>query len=140
MRTYYKVWLNDSIIEYGYNENKQIPVICKRISVTKGIFREIITKKLIYPTSLSQPIKGLTYEVEIETKCESPFHIHNHYKEITNKEVESWLNTMDKNSIKYYINNINRIEEKVRQYQSKQNEERIASKNIKKSLRKIKTR
>lgn len=147
MTKYYRVYLNEYLIGNVIHMDKQHPVICKRNSITEKfysefVFTEIITGKVIYPSTMELR-KSLTYEMrtgyhEIKPHCE----------EISSVEVKEWLNNMNEESVKEYINDINRVEKmaidayeedqqnkKEERYQSK-----IASKTIKRALRKIKQR
>ena len=63
-------------------------------------------------------------------------------------EVEEWLQSMDKESLKEYVDTLNKLEddaiihydERMQTVLEKQNKEKNSRKNVKKTLKKIKTR
>lgn len=151
MTKYYKVWLNEDMVGYKsqmYRFSDDNYIICKRsintyIKDIGAIFREIITNKIVYPSSDTK-IRGLTYDIVCEIFW-SEKRIIAQYKEITASEVQEWLKNMDEESLKAYVEKINKLEakaiecydeEKHKKLEEKE-QNRNASKSIKRTLRKI---
>lgn len=67
---------------------------------------EIITGKVIYPSTLELR-ECLTYELKVGYHEIGP-----HCKEISAVEVKEWLKNIDEKSLKKYIDDINRLEQK----------------------------
>ena len=123
MAKYYKVFL----------EYENFCMVCRKFPFTKNIYREIITDKIIYPQSKNTTNK-LTYGY-------LPNGIPRCY-EMSNIEVRNWLDNLNKEE---YIEELQIIEDlitKSRKIEIKEKtiykqQERLASKSIKKTLRKI---
>ena len=147
MTKYYKVYLNEYLIGNKIHMDKQHYVMCKRSFLTenfypKYVFVEIITGKIIYPSTMEYR-KDLTYELRLG------YHeIRPHCEEISAVEVKEWLKNMDEESIKKYVDDIYKLEQKAinayEENKQKKIEEskqaKIADKSIKRTLRKIKQR
>lgn len=124
MAKYYKVFL----------EYENICMVCIKIPFTRNLYKEIITDKIIYPKN-KQTSDKLTYGY-LQNGLPRCY-------EITNSEAKEWLLKLNTEE---YIYNLERIEDIIRKSKKieidekkiyKQNE-KIADKSIKRTLRKIK--
>lgn len=155
MAKYYKVWLNEKFVGYksAYLLRDDKYIICKlsKSAFLKGIvgdgkfiFKEIITNKNVYP-SQDTNVRGLTYAIVCE-KFGGEKRIIEQYEEITAIEVQEWLKSMDTELLKSYLERIYTLEEKAIAFYEKEkekrleskNQEKIASKSVKRTLKKIK--
>ena len=123
MTKYYKVFL----------ECDDFCMVCKKVSFTKNLYREIITDKIIYPQN-KQASDKLTYGY-------LPNGLPRCY-EMSNIEVKKWLDNLNKEEYIEELQKIDNLITKSRKMEIKEKtiykqQERLAGKSIKKTLRKI---
>lgn len=126
MSKYYKVFL----------EYEDLCVICKKIPFTKDLYKEIITDKIIYPSSIKNENK-LTYGY-LQNGIPRCY-------EIKNSEAKEWLCQLNATEYIYELERIEDILAKSHKVEIDEKKvykgmEKEAGKSIKKSLRKIKQR
>lgn len=145
MTKYYKVYLNENLTSDADGLSTH-SVICQYSPAINFfhkelVFKEIITGKIIYPSTFEFR-KNITYSFFVLEE-EIP-----HCFPLTQEDVKEWLKNMDEESLKKYIEDINRVEkiakdayEEEKELQKKLKiQEIIADKTIKRTLKKIKQR
>lgn len=123
MSKYYKVCLS----------HVNLCVICKKVPFTKDLYQEIITDRIIYPKN-NKVGSRITYSyTNGKPNC----------YEISNSEVKEWLSKLDKDNylynlerIEHILKNSHKIEVDAKTIYRRQ--EKLAAKEIKKTLRRIK--
>jgi len=155
MEKYYKVFLIDDSknTKEDYSTIEENYAICKEAPVG---FKELVTEKDIYPRETGISIPALTFG-------SIPSTLHNYHSQtneyvqgktvmiaMTAKDVLIWWSSMNENSLKEYVEKINRLEELainkhcglelIEQNKIKLKEERKSNKIIKRILKQIKKR
>jgi len=118
---------------------KEFFIICRRFSLSKFVFQDIITNRLVYPLRKNKTDK-LTYGY-LQNGIPRCY-------EMEETEILEWFNNLNEEKVKRYINKLNEIEKEIIENNRRQNQEqqtvRDSGKNINKSirrtLRKIKTK